>query len=280
MFLTPMLAILVVFTLIPALLALILSFTDIRSSDLRDPFAVGFTGLSTFASVLTDPSFLGALGNTFLMVVIGVPSTIVIGFALALALDSGVRRLRGTLRAAYYLPVITNVVAAAVIWSYAFSLSGPVNSALSALGLPIVNWLGQSGSAVGVVTAMAVWRNIGTVMVLFLAGLQAVPEELYEAASLDGAGARRRMLSITVPLLQPTTLLVTVLMTTAFMNMFDEPYLVTGGGPVGSTRTIALWIYQQFGYGNVADSMAGSYVLLIIIMALSLLQFRMLRSRV
>jgi multiple sugar transport system permease protein len=278
-FLTPFLIVFVLFTLIPALMALTFSFTDIKASDVRNPFAVGFVFFDTFASVLGNGGFQRSVLNTAIYVVIGVPVTMVIAFLLALVLDAGIRRLRGLFRAIIYVPVIANVVAAAVIWQYAFTNQGPINSALAALGIPGPTWLSDPGTAVFVVLLLGIWRNIGTCMVLFLAGLQSVPEEVHEAAALDGAGYWRRVLSMTVPLLRPTTLLVSVLMTVNFLNIFDEPFLVTNGGPLNSTRSIAQWVYEQFGYGNIAGSMAGSWVLLVIVLIIAFVQIRFLRSK-
>lgn len=280
LFVTPFAVIFLVFTALPALMALFFSMTDIGARDVRDPLAVDFVFLETFGRVLTSPDFLRSMGNTGIMVIVGVPATIVIGLMLALALNNGIRRLRSLYRAAFYLPVITNIVAAAVIFQYGLTLSGPLNSALADIGVEGVNWLGEPAAAMGSVIYVGVWRQVGTCMVLYLAGLQTIPEELHEASSLDGASAWQRFLHITLPMLQPATLLVTVLMTVSFMNIFDEPYLLTAGGPLGSTRSMALWVYEQFGFGNIASAMAGSYVLLAIIVVLGVVQLRLLRSRI
>jgi multiple sugar transport system permease protein len=269
----------VLFTLIPAIAAVTLSFTDISASDARDPLAVDVVGWGNFAAVLTNPSFQRAALNTGLYVIIGVPATMMIGFLLALVLDTGIRRFRTLFRSLIYIPVIANVVAAAVIWQYAFTTQGPVNELLGVLNIQGPNWLGDPATAMLVVLLLMAWRNIGTCMVLFLAGLQAVPEEVHEAAALDGAGYWRRQLQITLPLLRPTVLLTTVLMSVTFLNMFDEPYLVTGGGPLGSTRSLAQWVYQQFGFGDVAGAMAGSCILLGIVLLVSAAQIRMLRTK-
>lgn len=278
-FIAPFLATFVVFTAVPALIALIYSFTNIGVADMRHPFDVDFVFLGTFARVLTNIGFLQSLATTGLFVLTGVPLTMLIGLALALALNSGIKKLRATYRAAFYLPVITNVVAAAVIWQYAFTLQGPANSFLASIGIAGPNWLGSPNMAFTTVVMLAIWRNIGTCMVLFLAGLQSIPSDVYEAAALDGAGAWRRLISMTLPLLQPTTLLVSVLMTVSYMNIFDEPYLVTKGGPLGATKSVALWVYEQFGFGNIANAMAGAYVMLAIIIVLGIIQLRMLRAR-
>jgi multiple sugar transport system permease protein len=129
-----------------------------------------------------------------------------------------------------------------------------------------------------VVILLGVWRNFGTAMLLFLAGLQTLPKEVYEAAALDGAGRWRQLWSITVPLMTRTTLLVSVLLTVFFLQVFDEPYLLTDGGPLGSTESMAL-TYHQFGFGNIGTASAASFVLLVIVAVVSALQFRILRSR-
>ncbi|MFT4230444.1 MAG: sugar ABC transporter permease [Microbacterium sp.] len=279
LFLAPFLVIFVVFTAIPTVLAIASSMTDMTARDIRDPLGVNFTGLDAFVAVIGNATFQSSFLNTVLFVVLCVPLSMGIGLALAIMLNNGIRRLRTFFRAAVYVPVITNIVAAAVIWQYAFSITGPVNSSLGGLGLAEPNWLGEPGWAITTVVMMGVWRNIGTCMILFLAGLQSVPEEVYEAAATDGAGAVRRLWSITLPLLRPTTLLVTVLMTVSFLNIFEEPYLLTSGGPLGSTRSLALWVYEQFGFGNISASMAGSVLLLILVAIVAAVQFRMLRPK-
>ncbi|MEV7621242.1 sugar ABC transporter permease [Microbacterium sp. NPDC089321] len=279
LFLAPFLVIFLLFTGVPAVLAIGASLTDMSARDIRDPLNVNFTGFDGFAAIIGNPGFQSAFLNTVLFVVLCVPISMGLGLALALMLNNGIRRLKTFFRAAAYIPVITNIVAAAVIWQYAFSITGPVNSVLGSLGLPEPNWLGDPGWAVTTVVAMGVWRTTGTCMILFLAGLQAVPEEIYEAAATDGAGPWRRLWSITLPLLRPTTLLVTVLQTVSFLNIFEEPYLLTKGGPLGSTKSIALWVYEQFGFGNVSASMAGSVLLLVLVGVVAIVQFRILRPK-
>ncbi|HWT32715.1 MAG TPA: sugar ABC transporter permease [Microbacterium sp.] len=279
LFLVPFLVIFAVFTAIPTIIAIGASFTDMRARDIRDPLNVNITGLQSYTQILANPDFQRAFLNTVLFVVLCVPLSMLLGFALALMLNGAIRRLRTFFRAAVYVPVITNIVAAAVIWQYAFSISGPVNSALANIGIQAVNWLGQPDWAFTTVVMMGVWRNAGTCMVLFLAGLQAVPEEIYEAAQTDGASGPRRLWSITLPLLRPTTLLVTILMTVSFLNIFEEPFLLTKGGPLSATTSMALWVYQQFGFGNISASMAGSVILLILVGIVSVIQFRLLRPK-
>lgn len=278
-FLGPFAAIFLLFTAIPIVASLGMSLTDIHSTDLRNPFAVDFAGLTNYIDLFGDPRFLRSILNTLYFVVIGVPLTMAVGFFLALTLNRGIRRFRNTFRGLYYAPVVTNIVSVALIWQYAFNRDGTVNEFLATIGFAGPNWLGDENLAMPVVILLGVWRNFGTAMLLFLAGLQAVPEDVQEAAALDGAGFWRRLWSVTLPLLMPTTLLVSVLLSVFFLQVFDEPYLLTGGGPLGSTESIALYIYRQFGFGNFATSSAASYILLLLVVGVSVLQFRLLRSR-
>ncbi|PAZ11224.1 sugar ABC transporter permease [Streptomyces sp. SA15] len=280
LFLTPFALVFLLYTAIPTVAALGFSLTDLRGTDLRHPLAVDFTGLDNFVRLLKDQSFLRDILNTALFVAVGVPLTMVIGFALAVALNSGIRRLRGTFRTLFFAPVVTNVVAVALIWQYAFYADGTVNKALGAVGLAGPNWLDDPNLAMPVVILLGVWRNFGIAMVLFLAGLQAIPDDVYEAASLDGAGRWRQLRHITLPLLLPTTLMVSVLLTVFYLQVFDEPYLLTDGGPLGSTESVALYTYHQFGAGEFGMSSAASFVMLVLVALVSLVQFRLLRSRV
>lgn len=279
LFLAPFAVIFVVFSAIPIISSLAISVTDMRSSDLQTPFGVNFAGLENYLALLSDGNFIRAILNTLLFVVVGVPVTMAVGFALALVVNSGIRRFRSVFRGLFYAPVVTNIVSVALIWQYAFNQNGTVNEVLANLGFAGPNWLGDENLAMPVVILLGIWRNFGTAMLLFLAGLQSVPDDVQEAAALDGAGPWRRLWSITIPLIMPTTLLVSVLLSVFFLQVFDEPYLLTNGGPLGSTESMALFTYHQFGFGNFSISSAASFILLLIVAAVSALQFRLLRSR-
>jgi multiple sugar transport system permease protein len=268
-----------VYTAIPTVAALAFSLTDLRGADLRHPFAVDFTGPENYLRLFQDQSFLRDILNTAVFVAVGVPLTMGTGLALALALNSGIRRLRGVFRTVFFAPVVTNIVAVALIWQYAFNASGTVNKVLGAVGFAGPNWLDDPNLTMPVVILLGVWRNFGTAMVLFLAGLQAIPQDVYEAASLDGAGRWRQLRHITLPLLRPTTLMVSVLLTVFYLQVFDEPYLLTNGGPLGSTESVALYTYHQFGVGEFGVSSAASFVTLLLVMLVSAVQFRLLRPR-
>jgi multiple sugar transport system permease protein len=277
--LTPFLVIFTVFTAVPVVAALGMSVTDMRSIDLRHPFGVDVVGFANYAELLTDPAFVRAALNTLYVVAVGVPLTMAVGFALALVLDRGIRRCRGVFRALFYAPVVANIVSVSLIWQYAFNRNGTVNAVLSAVGLAGPNWLGDEHLAMPVVILLGVWRNFGTAMLLFLAGLQTLPKDVYEAAALDGAGRWRQLRSITVPLMMPTTVLVSVLLSVFFLQVFDEPYLLTNGGPLGTTESMALYTYHQFGFGNIGTASAASFILLVIVAVVSALQFRVLRAQ-
>ena len=277
--LLPFLAVFLLLTALPVIASFSMSMTDISVRELRDPLSVNFVGLDNFIKVASNPAFQKAALTTGLFVILCVPATIAMGFVLALLLNGVIRRLRNQYRAAAYLPVIANIVAAAVIWQYAFAPSGLVNGGLESLGIDGPNWLGDPQWAITTVVMLGVWRNIGTAMILFLAGLQAIPTDVYEAADIDGASTTRKVFSITLPLLRPTMLLITVLNTVAFLNIFEEPYLLTAGGPLSSTRSIALWVYEQFGFGNIAASMSASFMLLLLVGIVATVQFRVLRPK-
>ncbi|HET9169883.1 MAG TPA: sugar ABC transporter permease [Actinospica sp.] len=277
--LAPFTVVFVLYTAIPTVSALGFSLTDLQGMDLRHPFEVDFIGLANYARLFQDPVFLQDLRNTAVFVVVGVPITMGMGLALAVALNSGIRRMRGVLRTVFFAPVVTNVVAVAMIWQYAFNANGTVNSVLGSLGLAGPNWLGDQGTAMPVVILLGVWRNFGTAMVLFLAGLQAIPRDVYEAAALDGADWRRQTRHVTLPLLMPTTLMVSVLLSVFYLQVFDEPYLLTNGGPLGSTESVSLYTYHEFGAGQFGMSSAASLVMLAFVAVVSAVQFRMLRSR-
>jgi multiple sugar transport system permease protein len=279
LFVAPFALLFLVFTASPVLLSLFMGFTDIRSADLQTPFNVNLIGLANYAALFADPSFLRSILNTLYFVVIGVPVTMAIGLVLAIILNSGINRLKGAFRVAFYAPVITNIVSVAIIWQYAFNVNGPINQVLATIGFAGPNWLGDDKLAMPVVILLGVWHNFGTAMVLFLAGLQTVPADVYEAASLDGAGSWRKLFSITMPLLRPTTLLVSVIITVFYLQVFDEPYLLTGGGPLGSTESMALYTYHKFGFGDYGMASASSYILVILVAVVSIVQFRLLRSK-
>jgi len=268
-----------VFGLIPLVSSLAMSFTDLRARDIRNPFNVNFVGFENFVTVLTDPSFQRALFNTLMFVVVGVPATLFLALVLAVLLNSVSRKVATFFRVGYYTPVITTIVAVAVVWRIMYQNTGVINTILGWLGIAGPNWLSDPNTALLAITIMAVWRNIGASMVIFLAGLQGIPADVNEAASIDGANAVQKFFRVTIPMMMPTILLNTILVTTGYMQFFDEPFVMTNGGPLESTTSIALQVYNQFKYGNYSVGAAGAYVLFALVGFLALIQFRFFRQR-
>lgn len=279
LFSLPFVLVFLLFSAWPIVWSLFMSVTDMTSRDLRTPFNVGFVGLENFANVLTDGDFWRSLGNTAVIVMVAVPAILVIALLLAVALNRGIRWGKAFFRTVYYVPVVTSIVAIAVVWKFLFADNGTVNAVLATFGIDGPAWLADPFWALPTVILLVIWRCFGLVMVLFLAGLQAIPDDVHEAARVDGAGSWRRLLSITIPMLIPTVLLAAVLMTVAVVQVFEEPFVMTQGGPLDSTLTTAMYIYDEFGFGRYSTASAASYILFAIIGLLSLIQFRLLRSR-
>jgi multiple sugar transport system permease protein len=280
LFALPFLVLFLVFMAGPVLASLTMSFTDLTSRDLRNPLAVNLVGLENYTRLLSDDRFLRSAFNTGYFVVVGIPLTMVLALAVAVALNSGVERLRTLFRVGFYTPVVTSIVAVAVVWRFLLQPdSGLLNQVLGWVGIQGPNWLQSTTWAMPSLIAMAAWRNLGTLMVIFLAGLQTIPRDLHEQAMVDGAGAWRRFRSITLPLLRPTLLLGAVLTGVGYLQFFEEPFVMTKGGPLDHTLSTAFFTYNQFGFGNYSYAAAASYVLFLAIVVVTLVQFRLLRSR-
>lgn len=279
-FAAPFVVLFAVFMAVPVVASLVMSVTDLRSTDLRDPLAVEFVGLANYTRLFGDELFRRAAVNTLVFVVVGVPLTIVAGLAAASALNSGLVRFRAAFRVGFYLPVVTSIVAIAVVWRFLLDPeAGLVDNVLRLFGVDGPHWLGSTSLALPSITVMAAWRNFGFLMVVFLAGLQAIPVQLYEAARLDGAGRWAQFRYVTLPQLRPTLLFGAVITGIGYLQLFEEPFVMTQGGPLSTTLSVSYHIYNQFGFGNYGYAAASSWVLFVAIVALSVLQFRLLRER-
>lgn len=267
------------FMLVPLVSSFAMSFTDFTSRDVRTPFAVNFVGLQQYLDLFADDRFLKSLTVTGTFVIIGIPITMAVALALAVALNSGIGRFRAAFRVGFYAPVVTSIVAVSVVWRYILQPDGLLNMVLGWVGIDGPNWLNSTTWALPSLILMAVWRNVGTLMVIFLAGLQAVPTEVQEAAVMDGASPWRRFISVTLPLLRPTLLLGAVLISVGYLQFFEEAFVMTQGGPLDSTLSAAFYTFEQFGFGKYGYASAASYVLFLAIALLSLVQFRLLRSK-
>lgn len=276
----PFVVLFTVFIAWPVLQSMFMSFTDMRISDIRSPFAVDFVGLENYVTAFEDPVFRRAAVNTGVFVLIGVPLTIVAGLAAALALNQGVLRLRGVFRMGFYTPVVTSIVAVAVVWRFLLRPeNGLVNTVLGWVGIDGPHWLGDERTALLSLIVMAVWRNFGTSMVIFLAGLQAVDRGLHEAAALDGATAWQRFVHVTLPAIRPTMLFVMVTTSIGYLQFFEEPFVMTQGGPLNATISASMYTYNQFGFGNYGVAGAMAYLTFIVIGIVTLAQFRLMREK-
>lgn len=277
-FTLPFLVLFVVFMAGPIAVSLVTSFTDLRVTDIRTPFAVDFVGLQNYVAVLSDATFQKAAANTTIYVLAGVTLTMVFGLLIALGLNQAVVRFRTLFRAGYYLPYVTSIAAIAVVWRLLLAEeTGLVNGVLSVVGIDGPGWLTDERLALGSLIVMAAWRGTGFLMVIFLAGLQAIPAEYYEAAEVDGAGRWQRFRMITLPLLRPTLLLAAVIASIGWLQFFEEPFVMTQGGPLNATLSVAYHTYNQFSFGNYGVTAAISYVLFLAIALLTLVQFRLFR---
>lgn len=276
---SPFVVVFLVFTAGPVLASLGMSFTDIRSTDMRSPFAVSFVGLSNYADLVQDPLFRKVTVNTLLYLLLGVPLTMAVAMLAAVGLNS-INRLRGFFRVAFYLPVVTSIVAVSVVWKYIYREEGGLlNEVLGWVGIDGPGWLDSTSLALPSLVLMAVWRNFGTLMIIFLAGLQTVPQEHLEAAEVDGAGAWRRFRHITLPAMRPVLLFGAVITGIGYLQFFEEAFVMTKGGPLDATRSVTFYTYDQFSFGNYGYAAAASYLLFLAIVVLTAIQFRLLRER-
>ncbi len=278
-FALPYLLLFMVFMAGPILVALVTSFTDMRVTDIRNPLDINFIGIENYVAVLTDARFQKAAANTAVFVLVGVPLTVTLGLGAAVLLNQAVVKFRTLFRVGFYLPVVTSIVAIAVVWRLLLGTEvGFVNGVLESFGIDGPGWLNDERYALWSIIGVAAWRNLGFLMVIFLAGLQTIPKDLYEAAEVDGASAWQRFLGITLPLLRPTLLFAFVITGIGYVQFFEEPYVMTEGGPLNATLSMALYSYNQFGFGNYGYTAAASFVLFIAIATVTFVQFRLLRD--
>jgi multiple sugar transport system permease protein len=275
-FVAPALAALALFFFLPVIAALLLSFTDFDIYAVADLSNLRFVGLDNYLQLLRTPLFWTALGNTAWFVVLGVPLSIAMSLAAALLLDSKLARFKGFLRTAYFAPVVTTLVAVAVIWRYLLHTKyGLVNWMLGGIGIGPIDWLGDPRWSMPAIVLFAVWKNFGYNMIIILAGLQTIPEELHEAARIDGASAWQRLRHVTLPGLAPVLLVVSILTMAGYFQLFAEPYVMTQGGPAESTVSILYFMYEQgFKWWNLGFASAVAFVLFAIMFALTMVQLR------
>ncbi len=276
LFLAPALTVIGAFFFLPVLAAFLLSFTDFDIYALGDLGTARFVGAENYARLVRDPLFWKALGNTFYFVLVGGPLSVAVSLGAALLVNARLARFQGFFRTVYFAPVVTTLVAVAVVWRYLYhGRYGLFNYALGFAGLGPVDWLGNPAWAMPAIILLAVWKNFGYNMIIFVAGLQNVPDELYEAARIDGAGAWQQFRHVTVPMLAPTFLFVGIITMIGYFQLFAEPYVMTEGGPLQSTVSIVYLMYEEgFKWWNLGYASAVAFVLFAIMLVGTLVQLR------
>ena len=279
-FLAPALTAIFIFFFIPVIVAFIISLTDFDIYALGDYSTVRFIGLSNYIELFDDPLFWTALKNTFYYVIVASPLSIAVSLGAAILLNSKLIKLKGIFRLSYFIPVVTTLVAVAIVWRFIYHPKfGIMNYFLSWFDINPVDWLGDPTWAMPAIILMSVWKNFGYNMIIFIAGLQNIPEDLYEAADMEGAGGFQKFKSITLPMLAPTTLFVSIITMIGFFQLFAEPYVMTQGGPLNSTLTIVQYMYQEgFRWWNMGYSASIAFVLFFIIFIGTLIQFKLQKS--
>ncbi len=268
--LAPALIVIGLFVIYPLISTGLLSLTSWDGISPDRPFV----GFENYAKLFGDAAFRNSMLVTVLYGVGVAVLSVVTGIGAAALLNAAFRG-RGFYRTVFFLPVVTSSIAAAAVWRYLFDLSGPVNAGLGALGLGQVNWLGDPHLALVSLTLLTVWKQLGLNTVLYLTAMQALPVHVYEAAALDGAGARQRMRHLTFPLLAPMTFFVVVQALVVTFQSFDLVYQLTSGGPLGGTEVVGFLVYRtafvtgQFGYGATI-----AYAGFALVFALTWIQWR------
>ena len=280
-FVAPALGLIGAFFVVPVVASLVLSFTDFDIYAIADARHLRVVGVQNYTTLLRDPRFWTALRNTLYFVLVGGPLSVAVSLAAALLVSARLVRCRGFFRTVFFLPVVTTLVAVAVVWRYLYHPRfGLLNRALALVGLGPIDWLGDPAWAMPAIILLAVWKNFGFNMIIFVAGLQNVPERLYEAARIDGAGAWQQFRRVTLPMLAPTFVFVGVVTMIGYFQLFAEPYVMTQGGPADSTLSVVLLMYEEgFRWWNMGRGAAIAFVLFAIILACTALQLGLRRLK-
>lgn len=274
-FVLPFIAIFLAFSVYPLIYTFRLSFTNWRGSG-----AAEWVGLGNYTYLLTSPQFWSSIGNSAVLWLLIVPIQLVIGVVIAVLLNSATLKFRGMYRIAYIVPFVTPLVAIAQIWIVLFDQGyGAVNAVLGLFGIPEVGWLTTTTWAKPTLALLFLWKTTGFIVIILLSGLQSIDGSIYEAAAIDGASRPRQLWSITVPLLRRTIMFCVVLQTLAVFQMFAEPYVMTQGGPYNSTTTAGYYLYNHITRADLGTGAANSFLLVILVLALSLGFVRLLRAK-
>jgi multiple sugar transport system permease protein len=280
LFLAPAMLILGLFFFLPILASLLLSLTDFDIYALADSGNARWVGWSNYSRLLHEPLFWKALTNTLYFVCVGGPLSVVVSLSAALLVSSKLARFQPLWRTIFFAPVVTTLVAVAVVWRYLYHTRyGAFNYVLAWLGVGPIDWLGDRRWAMFAIILLAVWKNFGYNMVIFLAGLQSIPDELFEAARIDGAGTWHTFWKIKLPLLAPTFFFVGVTTMIGYFQLFAEPYVMTQGGPLESTYSLVMFMYEEgFRFWRIGFASAIAFLLFVIILAATAVQVRLQRG--
>lgn len=275
-FVAPAIIVIGTFFFVPVLAALAMSLTDFDLYSLLDLGNLRFVGLENYWRLLHEPLFWKTLGNTFYFVVLGVPLSIGTSLGAALLVNAKVARFKNVYRTIYFAPVVTTLVAVAVVWRYIFHTRyGFLNYVLDWFGIGPIDWMGDPHWAMPAIVIMAVWKNFGYNMIILLAALQSIPEDLYEAARIDGATFWQQFWNVTLPSLRPVLMLVSILTMTGYFQLFAEPYVMTEGGPLESTKSILFFMFDEgFKWWSLGRASAVAFLLFVIIFLVTLVQLR------
>lgn len=282
LFLAPGMALITLFFILPVIAGFFLSLTDFDLYSIGDVRNTRVVGAKNYASLLDNPLFWRALTNTLYFSFVGGPLTIAVALAAALLLNAKLARFKALFRTIYFAPVVTTIVGVAIVWKYVYHPRvGLLNRMLDAIGIQGPDWLGDPQWAMPALILLAVWRGFGYATVIFLAGLQNVPEELYEAARIDGAGGWKQFWHVTVPQLGPTFVFVGIITAIGFLQVFAEPYVMTpDGGPLNSTLTIVMLMYREgFRWWNMGYAAAVAFILFAMVLLATLANTLIRRRR-
>jgi multiple sugar transport system permease protein len=270
LFIAPVIILFGLFRVLPSVQTLLYSFYKVEL--LKGRFT--FIGLENFSSLFADEIFRKATINTLTYVITIVPISAFLGLVLAVLFNAKFH-LKEFFKAVYFSPMVTSTVAAAMVWWWMYNPQfGIFNVLLKLIGVPEQPWLMSSHMALPSIIIFSVWKNLGYNMIIYLAGLQAIPQQFYEAATIDGAGPLRRFRHVTLPLLAPTTTFLLIYDTILALQVFDQVFVLTGGGPAGSTNVVVLDLYRQaFERYNFGYAAAEAMVLFLFIMAVTILQY-------
>ncbi len=275
-FIGPALILFLIIVVWPFVSSLYYSFT--QWDGITNPVFIGF---DNFVNLFKEESFTIALKNTFVFALAGLLISNVLSLLLALALNRA-GKMQSVLRTIFYLPGVVSFVTMSIVWTLIYHNDGAINQLLRSLGLSSLarEWLGNYDTVVPALIVIMVWGGVGFGVIVFLAGLNSIPAELYEASELDGAGAWARFKAITFPLLMPSITIVTFLGLTTTLKLFDLPFIMTNGGPGDASNTIAMIIYKQaFSYSNYGYATAGGVLLFLFVATVSILQLKTTTSR-